>query len=120
MKKIALTLTAIALILTGCNSTNPAKSVSQTTSDFTPYGQKFLCDNGMSPTLRYINDSQATLTLENTTTTLDIAVSASGERYVANTGIFGHGGEWHQKGNMAVFDYKTIAGNSVSTNCTTE
>ncbi|MDO4896382.1 MAG: MliC family protein [Moraxella sp.] len=116
MKKIALAFTAITLILTGCNSTNSAKS----TTSFTPYSQNFLCDNGLSPVIRHINDSQATITLENTTTTLDIAVSASGERYVTNTGLFGHGGAWHQKGNMAVFDYKTMAGNPISTNCTAE
>ncbi|KDN25420.1 hypothetical protein [Moraxella bovoculi] len=36
--------------------------------------------------------------------------AGSGERHVSQNGILGHGGEWHQKGDVATFAYKNIHG----------
>lgn len=124
MKKFAFALTAVALVLTGCNNTKALNETTNAsavvTSDYQPSAKIFLCDNGMAPSLYYPNDSQAQLTLEGVTTTLNIATTASGERYVASSGIFGHGGEWHQKGDMAVFSYKGVHGTPAQVNCTAQ
>lgn len=133
MKAIILAATA-ALALTGCAATQHAvdkvqdvtksavKSVKNavTSDKYVQHSKSFICVNGMSPKVDYINDSQIKLTLEGKTTTLDIQTAASGERYVANNGIFGYGGEWHQKGDMATFKYKNVHGVPAEISCDAE
>jgi|GEM_PF-1531438 hypothetical protein len=122
MKKFALVLTAVALALTGCNN---AKTLNQTATsavvlpDYQPFSKVFSCDNGMTPSLYYPNDNQVELTLQGATTTLNAATRGSGSRYVSNTGIFGHGGEWHEKGDMAIFSYPGVHG-TAEVSCTAQ
>lgn len=107
--------TAFALILAGCASTTPATTTKAAAAQAS--SKTFLCQNGIAPTLNYINDSQAQITIDNQTSTLTLAPAASGSRYVSETGIFNHGGEWHQKGDLAVFSYKNYHGIPAQTNC---
>lgn len=117
MKKLALTLTTITFALAGCHTNVAKDSTPAVASEYKAFSTQFVCDNGVSPKLTYINDSQATISIDGKTTTLDLAVSASGERYVAKSGVFGSGGEWHQKGNVAVFSYEGVHGTPAQVNC---
>lgn len=47
------------------------------------------------------------------------AVSASGERFTATEGLFGRGGEWHQKGGEAYFAFVAQEGGAQETLCKT-
>lgn len=76
--------------------------------------QMFVCENDAKPVIKRISDNQIQLTVDDATTTMTAAPSGSGERYVSSKGIYGKGGEWQQKGNMAVFTYH---GYGSPTNC---
>ena len=59
--------------------------------------QSFSCENGLSVQVRNLSTDQVELRLDDKVATLSSAVAGSGERYVANQGLFGKGAEWHQK-----------------------
>lgn len=59
--------------------------------------QSFSCENGLSVQVRNLSTNQVELRLDDKVATLSSAVAGSGERYVANQGLFGKGAEWHQK-----------------------
>lgn len=59
--------------------------------------QSFSCENGLSVQIRNLSTDQVELRLDDKVATLSSAVAGSGERYVANQGLFGKGAEWHQK-----------------------
>ncbi|UNU74239.1 MliC family protein [Moraxella nasovis] len=131
--KFALPITAACVLaLTGCTATdhiinkaqtvtqNAVQTVKNAVNDYQPHSKTFICENGMAPKIDYLNDSQINLNLEGRTTTLDAATAASGELYVAEKGIFGHGGEWHQKGDMATFSYSNLHGVAADINCKAE
>ncbi|MDO4705763.1 MliC family protein [Allofranklinella schreckenbergeri] len=77
----------------------------------------FSCQNGSAVQVRYLNVNQVELRLEGKSATLNAAVSGSGERYVAQTGLFGRGAEWHQKGKMGMLSFVDPYGNTVETSC---
>ena len=79
--------------------------------------QSFSCENGLSVQIRNLNTDQVELRLDDKVATLSSAVAGSGERYVANQGLFGKGAEWHQKGNEAFFGFTDPYGNKVETSC---
>lgn len=83
--------------------------------------KKFDCQEiGLSVLIDQRNTDQIVLTVEEPAakpTTMMIAPSGSGTRYVSNHGLWGYGGEWHESGAVAVFSYKGIHGNSAETIC---
>lgn len=79
--------------------------------------KRFECQNGLSVTVRHMGNSQVELRLDDKRAVLKQAVSGSGERYAATSGLFGRGAEWHQKGNQAHFSFVDPYGNAVETSC---
>ena len=79
--------------------------------------QSFSCENGLSVQVRNLSTDQVELRLDDKVATLSSAVAGSGERYVANQGLFGKGAEWHQKGSEAFFGFTDPYGNKVETSC---
>lgn len=79
--------------------------------------QRFSCQNGLAVHVRHLGGDRLELRLDGKQAVLTQAVSGSGERYVANQGLFGRGAEWHQKGNEASFRFVDPYGNAVSTAC---
>ena len=51
--------------------------------------QSFSCENGLSVQIRNLSTDQVELRLDDKVATLSSAVAGSGERYVANQGLFG-------------------------------
>lgn len=120
MKIMLPVISVVALALAGCATNNVSDVKAPTSSTYQVHSANFICANGMTPKLTYINDSQAQLTLEGTTTTLTLDTAGSGERYVSQNGIFGYGGEWHQKGDVAAFAYKNLHGVPAEVACEAE
>lgn len=119
MKKVTFgaVVACLGLALTGCNNVKPMTATNTpthqaktTAQQHQAYSQRFLCNTGLAPVVTFINDSQIRLQVAGaTTTTLGITPSGSGSRYSSDTGLFGnHGGQWHQKGDTAVFEYANI------------
>ena len=79
--------------------------------------QSFSCENGLSVQIRNLSTDQVELRLDDKVATLSSAVAGSGERYIANQGLFGKGAEWHQKGSEAFFGFTDPYGNKVETSC---
>lgn len=79
--------------------------------------QSFSCENGLSVQVRNLSTNQVELRLDDKVATLSSAVAGSGERYLANQGLFGKGAEWHQKGSEAFFGFTDPYGNKVETSC---
>jgi hypothetical protein len=77
----------------------------------------FDCENGLGVNIRNLSVNQIELRLDDKTAILNNAVAASGERYVSNSGLFGRGAEWHQKGSEAFFAFTDPYGNKVETSC---
>lgn len=121
MKKIASLVAVGALVLTGC-ATNP--NTMNTTTDkkaaVLPSVQHFGCQNGLDVVVKHLGGDKIELvTSDNKQAVLSRAVAASGELYVANTGLWGYGGQWHQKGGEAYFEYVGVHGGSAkNTSCT--
>lgn len=80
-------------------------------------GDVFTCENGMEVRVRFLGNEQIRLSTEGSSVVMKRAVSASGERYTADEGLFGGGGEWHQKGGEAVFAFTASRGGDVETSC---
>lgn len=128
MKALLATTLLATVALVGCNSTKPAPMPQKPSASHTQHGghqhnhmghqhntvQTFVCENDATPMIRTLNHDQIELTVDGVATKMNIAPAASGERYVSKTGVYGKGGEWHQKGNMAVFTYH---GYGSPTNC---
>lgn len=109
----------VALALVGCagNPITPQKPTPQKPQtnthahQHTNKVQTFVCDNGATPTIRVLNHDQIEFTTplgDSVPTVMTIMPAASGSLYVSKTGIYGKGGEWHQKGDMAVFTYHDV------------
>lgn len=77
----------------------------------------FDCESGLGVNIRNLSVNQIELRLDDKVAVLNNAVAASGERYVSNSGLFGRGAEWHQKGNEAVFTFFDPYNNQVETIC---
>ena len=71
----------------------------------------------MSVHVRSLSTDSIELRLDDKHAVLKSAVAGSGERYTSNTGLFGKGAEWHQKGSEAFFAFTDPYGNKVETSC---
>ena len=78
---------------------------------------KFECDNGLTVYVQNLDNDQVKLRVDGREAVMTQAPSGSGERYVADTGLWSKGGEWHQKGSQAHFSYTGVHGNQGSTAC---
>lgn len=87
------------------------------TNTFTQSVRQFDCNTGISVLVKYLNTEQVAVQVQNYAATLTIAPAASGSRYVATQGLFGFGGEWHEKGNMGVFAAKNVHGTPIQMTC---
>lgn len=113
-------LTALsATALMGCNSTasNTQTKVQQTTTAPQAMTRTFRCQNGFMPKIIYLNTNQAQITVQDKSQVLTVATSGSGTRYVATTGMWGTGAEWHEKGQEAILTFKGTDGSTVETAC---
>lgn len=81
--------------------------------------ERFECRNGLVVLVSQAGTERVSLAVENQTApvTMTAAPSGSGERYVASAGLYGGGGEWHRKGNEAVFSYAQVHGGTGQTEC---
>lgn len=119
---------SIAFVLAACGS-NPAVTASKSDHAHShhaahkhdhadaQHARRFSCQNGLSVAVRSINTDSVELRLDDKRAVLNAARAASGERYVANTGFFGSGAEWHQKGKSGMLTFKDPYGNLVETSC---
>ncbi|MDO4427754.1 MAG: MliC family protein [Moraxella sp.] len=125
MKKFLMASVAAALMMTGCantstntNSTTPVTTTpsSTNTTKVAPVSpmaaQTFSCNIGLDVTVKHLGNDQIELVTSPDVkrAVLTQAPSGSGERYVTSTGLWGQGGEWHQKGNEAHFSYVGVHG----------
>lgn len=134
MKKLIMSVSALAsLVMVGCtapqntNSQNPAGTTATATVStpqtvntvVNPSTRVFDCQNGLQVAVKYLNDEQIALSSGNVSAVLKLAPSASGDRYVGNTGLWGNrGGEWHESGDIANFSYKGVHDSQIrQTNC---
>ncbi len=123
MKKLALfTAMVSALALSACASNSTATGSTTTSKAPAPAAQTvtthtYDCDNGLALNVSYLGTDKVQVSMQGYTGELAIAQSASGSRYVSNTGLFGYGGEWHQKGNMGILAAKNIHGTPIQTVC---
>lgn len=139
MKKIVFGLAlTTSLAMVGCASqapttttqtiATPASQTVATPNTHAPFNtvanpkannRVFDCQNGLQVAVQYLNDEQIALSSGNVSAVLRLAPSASGDRYVGNTGLWGNrGGEWHESGDIANFSYKGVHDSQVrQTNC---
>lgn len=99
-----------ALVLSACGGQKHDHS-----AHVAPSVQAFVCENGDTATITQLSDESIELALQYDVTPpkrveLRLAPSGSGERYVADSGFFGFGAEWQQKGNMAHIRFNTDEG----------
>lgn len=119
MKVKALLAIAAAMSLAACAAPEAHRHDHGQRHDMHNHGrvQSFSCENGLSVQVRNLSTNQVELRLDDKVATLSSAVAGSGERYVANQGLFGKGAEWHQKGSEAFFGFTDPYGNKVETSC---
>ena len=118
MKALVVSVLAV-FALAGCNSLPfdlPGKGKRQDRPAMQPKAnahhhgktKTFVCNNDAQPVIRRINEDQIELIVDGRGTIMNAAVSGSGERYVSQTGVYGKGGEWHQKADEATFTYHDV------------
>ena len=133
--KLLISSVVVALALVGCTTaknttgkTATTQATSSTTTQSTTVSQHtraFNCPElGSTVHVKHLTAEQIQLSMQhsaqNYQATLTLAPSASGARYVSTSGLFGYGGEWHEKGNQAVFSYKGIHGSPATTTCVSQ
>ena len=127
MKKLVIAgMGASLALLTACTGTTTSKPA-VTTPASTPVAAKtaqtqttvrqFDCNTGLSVLVKYLNDEQVAIQVQNYAATLNIAPAASGSRYVSTQGLFGFGGEWHEKGNLGMLAAKNVHGKPIEMTC---
>lgn len=85
--------------------------------------ENFECDNGITTTVVYGNDMIHLTTHDGYKATMNIARAGSGNLYVAKSGLYGTGGEWHiksyenSKTKEVDFSYRGVHGNLGHTTC---
>lgn len=132
MKNLIIASAIASLAMVGCASTKTQQATAQAQTPANPTAQavvktqtkaqagqtRFQCDNGLTVFVKQLSTEQIQLNVQNYQAVLDLAPAGSGERYLSTKGLFGTGGEWHQKGNEAFFGYKGVHGAIGSTTCT--
>lgn len=111
-KSLGVSILASAL-LAACQT----GSVSKPEPHVSGQSMRFSCSNGLNVQIRSLNPDRIELRVDDKQAVLSAASSASGERYVGNSGLFGQGAEWHQKGGLAMLEFVDPYGNRVETDC---
>lgn len=96
---------------------NPRQPLRPQQQGYTGGPGHFDCENGLAVDIRHLGTEQIELRLDDKSAVLQNATAGSGERYVANTGLYGRGAEWHQKGSEGILNFIDPYGNAVETNC---
>lgn len=92
--KVRIALTAIAAFsISACTTTAQDTPAQFSVAAFDASAQQYQCDSGETVAAIYPTDDSATINYQGRVYTMNIAVSASGARYV------GEGLEWWTKGN---------------------
>ncbi|WP_373740665.1 MliC family protein [Neisseria sp.] len=116
---IRFTAVLFASALAACHSDRPQTPAAQSVpAPAAQAAETFQCDNGITVTVQQLDTDRIRLSATGgETTVLTIARAGSGERYVAEGGVFGKGGEWHRKGREARFGYGKVHGGQAATTC---
>lgn len=125
MKALLSIASAVAMAgLVGCSTPTTISQTGTTATNTAvinaPYqvtSRTFECQNGFMPKITYLSTEQARIDVQEVSQVLNIAPSGSGARYVSNTGLWGTGAEWHEKGGEAYFAFKGTDGSLVETQC---
>lgn len=96
---------------------NPRQPMRPQQQGYTGGPGHFDCENGLAVDIRHLGTEQIELRLNDKSAVLRNAATGSGERYVATSGLYGRGAEWHQKGSEAIFNFIDPYGNAVETSC---
>lgn len=109
-----LLLSGAAALLAAC-AYNPTDGVQQ---QYKTRADEFVCENGQTVKIKALNTEQILLETQGRFATMKLDESASGSRYLADSGLYGKGGEWHLgKRGEAYFAYSDAAGQEVETDC---
>ncbi|MDO4907782.1 MliC family protein [Neisseria sp.] len=111
-KPNAVVLAAALALLSACAQTGGGTGTPQQAAS-----QRFECDNGLTAHIQNIGTDKIKIRVQDREGILTLAPSGSGERYVSQTGLWGSGGEWHQKGGEAYFAYTGIHGAKGASTC---
>ncbi len=102
---------AVAALLAACAQSGTPVPGEQTSTAFD-------CDDiGLRAEIRRVDSERIEIHIDNSTAVLSQVPAASGERYAGRTGLWGSGGQWHQKGDTAVFAYTGLHGNQTEVVC---
>ena len=114
----SLGMMAVSVVaLAACNSTSPQQPTQPSHVARPAEVATFECDIGLDAQVRYLDSDRIEISIDNRRAVLSSAVAGSGERYVGTTGLWGHGGEWHQKGDLAFFSYTGLHGAKGDSKC---
>lgn len=122
MKTIATTLAVAAVTLLAACAQNQSSNEQPVTANPHPAVDMsgpatFQCENGLTVKVQNAGEDKVKVSVDGREAVMSIAPSGSGERYVAATGLWGNGGEWHQKGAQAHFSYTGLHGAKGETAC---
>lgn len=118
MKSIVLLLPACLALGACVGSATDAPSHAQPGfNDAMKAGKRFACENGLDLAVNTLGTEGVEVEMEGQRAVLQIARSGSGERYVADKGLFGNATEWHQKGGEGMLEFVDPYGNKVGTVC---
>lgn len=111
MKKIALTVTAIAMAM-GMSAAHAAPKKA-------PKAQVFECQDGRTVTLKHLGNDKVRIHVDTigTSTVLKAAPTGSGERYIAKHGFYKKGTEFQFKGKDGHLIFNDPYKNVVETSC---
>lgn len=117
-------MVATVAVATGCvSTTTPPSTVLavgtlQHSNQYPSDKQYFNCQNGLSVTRQNLSPNEIKITVTGGYTGILQSVKiGKGERFSGNTGLFGYGGDWQQKGDVATFSYTGVHGNQASVTC---
>lgn len=122
MEHTALLL-PVCLVLTACVASGPggdhdiASRMGQGFNDAMKAHHRFSCENGLAIEVDSLDTESVALRLDDQRAVLHIALSGSGERYVADQGVFGNATAWHHENGEGVFEFVDPYGNKVETIC---
>lgn len=115
MNKLFLGVAALCLAACAGRPTEGVQQQHKTRAD------EFICENGETVKVKILNTEQVLLEIQGRFATMKLAESASGSRYLADSGLYGKGGEWHLgKRGEAYLTYTDAVGKAVETVCQLE
>lgn len=118
MKKLLLTCAmASSVLLAACASgvgISQSKNVEQ--EAYTVKTDRFVCEPGVV-TARYTDPNTVEIVIEDQSVVMKRVQAASGSLYQSETGLFGQGGSWHVKNDVAEFEVINTKGMPIKFLC---